>query len=69
MVDLLTDISMSEERKQKVAQAMRISVSQVTTLVEELLDKIDSEQITEAELAFIITSPVADETDEVKNPS
>jgi len=69
MVDLFTDISMSEERKQKVAETMRISVAQVATIVEQLLDKIDNEQITEEELAFIISSPVADEVDEANNPS
>jgi len=68
MIDLFTDISMSEGRKQKVAEAMKISVAQVTTIVEQLLDKIDNEQITEEELVFIISSSVADEFDDLKNP-
>ncbi len=60
MIDLLTDISNSDVRKQKIATEMRISVEQVTTICDRLLEKIDSGELTEEDLAFLITSPIAD---------
>lgn len=64
LVDLLTDISLSETRQQKVADTMRISVEEGKALLHGLLDKIDKEELTRAELALIMTAPVADETSE-----
>ncbi len=61
LIDLLTDISTSDARKQKLAEVMKISVEDVTGILDELLDKIDGELITEAELALIMTSPVTEE--------
>jgi hypothetical protein len=63
LIDLLTDISLSDEAKQKVADTMRLPVPQVTAILDRLLDKIDSGQVTAAELALIMTAPVADEKD------
>jgi hypothetical protein len=60
MIDLLTDISNSDVRKQKIATEMRISVEQVTTICDRLLEKIDSGELTEEDLAFLITAPIAD---------
>jgi len=63
LIDLLTDISLSDEAKQKVADTMRLPVPQVTAILDRLLDKIDNGQVTAAELALIMTAPVADEKD------
>ncbi len=69
MIDLLTDISNSDIRKQKIATEMRISVEQVTTICNRLLDKIDSGELNEEDLAFLITSPIADTTPTQQEPS
>jgi hypothetical protein len=61
LIDLLTDISLSDEAKQKVADTMRLPVPQVTAILDRLLDKIDNDQVTAAELALIMAAPVADE--------
>lgn len=69
MIDLLTDISNSDVRKQKIATEMRISVEQVTTICDRLLEKIDSGELTEEDLAFLITSPIADTAPTQQEPS
>lgn len=60
MVDLLTDISTSDTGKQKIAAEMNIPVEQIETLCNGLLEKIDSQIITEAELAFLLTAPITE---------
>jgi hypothetical protein len=67
MVDLLTDISLSDELTKTVADTMRLTVGQVTEILEGLLDKVDNEQVTEEELALIITAPVVDEEPKQNN--
>ncbi|GIW61436.1 MAG: hypothetical protein KatS3mg089_0288 [Patescibacteria group bacterium] len=69
MIDLLTDISNSDVRKQKIATEMRISIEQVTTICNRLLDKIDSGELTEEDLAFLIASPIADASLNQEEPS
>lgn len=60
MVDLLTDISVSDTSKQQIAEEMKLSVDQVNTICTKLLDKIDNGDITEEDLAFLMTAPIAD---------
>lgn len=61
MVDLLTDISTSDVAKQKIAARMRLPVEQVAATCNRLLDKIDNVELTEEDLAFLLTAPIADE--------
>lgn len=69
LIDLLTDISLSEDLIQKVADTMRLPVDKARIILESLLDKIDKRELTEAEIAFIITAPVADENDSQEQAS
>lgn len=60
MVDLLTEVSMSDTKKQLISTEMGLPLDQVTSLCTSLLDKYDSGALTEAELAFLMAAPVAD---------
>jgi hypothetical protein len=64
VIRLLATIYRDEQSKQKVAETMRLPVEQVTSILEGLVEKLKSEQLTEAELALIMTSPVAETADE-----
>lgn len=62
LIELLTQISTNDGQLQKVADTMRMPATDAASLLKELLEKIDSGALTDAELAFLMTAPVADET-------
>lgn len=64
MIDLLTDISLSDVKKQVIATKMRLPLEQVDAICNKLLGKIDAEDLTEADLAFLMTAPIADSTND-----
>jgi hypothetical protein len=61
IIELLDDISADENLTQKIANKMGLDKEETTEILENILQKIDDEQITPEELALIMTAPIVDE--------
>jgi len=61
LLDLMDEVNEDDNLIQLVADEMKIDVTKAKSILTTLLDKLDKEQITMEELAFIMAVTVADE--------
>jgi hypothetical protein len=61
LLDLMDEVSTDDTLIQTVADEMKLDINKVKSILTTLLDKIDKDQITIEELAFIMAVTVVDE--------